>query len=116
MLFQLSSIVMITSGDESRFEAWVFDARNGKPEQGVPEVALYKRSWDEQKFTVKTLAANENGLAVFEHPGNFTALVVARKGPILPISILISIVLPNPATKSWIISISIGAFTDPANS
>ncbi|MGB3976956.1 MAG: alpha-2-macroglobulin family protein [bacterium] len=78
VLFQLSSIVMITSGDESRFEAWVFDARNGKPEQGV-EVALYKRSWDEQKFTVKT-RTNENGLAVFEHPGNFTALAVARKG------------------------------------
>lgn len=78
VIFQLSPIVMVASGDESRFETWVFDANNGKPEQNI-EVTLYKRSWDKQKTIFKTLT-NANGLAVFENPGSFTALAVARKG------------------------------------
>ena len=79
VLFVVSSIVMVSTGDENRFEVQVFDADNGKPISGA-DVTLYLSGWRHQKKTRLDLRTDSDGRVEFTDLDNSTVFLVARKG------------------------------------
>jgi alpha-2-macroglobulin len=79
VIFLVSPLVMISSGNETQFEIQVLDGHSGNP---VPAagVTLHVRSWNRQQKTQFDARTDPDGRAVFDNTGTHSVLAVARKG------------------------------------